>query len=134
MRYTKITIIMGSRPEKTDINQELQWFGGSLGLFGLRDKDKSNFRIFITLLKALKTGEKLSSDEIALRTKLTRGTAVHHLNNLMLAGIVVSEHNRYFLRMDSLEEMVNYMKRDADEAWSKIMDVAKDIDSKLGLK
>jgi predicted transcriptional regulator len=134
MRFTKITIIVGSKPEKNDINQELQWFGGSLGLFGHRDKDKSAFRIFITLLKSLKSGEKLNSDEVASRTKLSRGTVVHHLNNLMSAGIVVAEHNKYFLRMDNLEEMVDYLKKDADNAWERIREVAKDIDSKLGLE
>lgn len=133
MRFTKITIIVSSRPEKTDINQELQWFGGSLGLFGLRDKDKSCFRIFITLVKAMKTNESLSSDEIALRTKLTRGTVIHHLNNLMSSGLVIADKNRYSMRMDTFDGMVDYMKGDADAAWNKLKDVAKDIDQKLGL-
>ena len=134
MRFTKITIIRSTRPEKKDINQELQWFGGTLGLFNLRDKDKSCFRIFITLLKGLKENQKLTSDEIAIRTRLTRGTVVHHLNKLMSSGIVVKEHNRYILRMDNLEEMVEHIKRDADEAWDKLREVARDIDEKLGLK
>ena len=134
MRFTKITIIRTSRPEKKDINQELQWFGGTLGLFNLRDKDKSCFRIFITLLKGLKENKKLTSDEIAIRTKLTRGTVIHHLNKLMSSGIVIKEHNRYILRMDNLEEMVDYIKRDVDQAWDKLKEVAKDIDEKLGLK
>ncbi|KYK25892.1 hypothetical protein AYK26_07590 [Euryarchaeota archaeon SM23-78] len=134
MRFTRITIIRTSRPEKKDINQELQWFGGTLGLFNLRDKDKSCFRIFITLLKALKENQKLTSDEIAIRTRLSRGTVIHHLNKLMSSGIVVKEHNRYILRMDNLEEMVDYIKQDVDQAWSKLKEVAKDIDEKLGLK
>ena len=134
MRFTKITIIRTSKPEKKDINKELQWFGGTLGLFNLRDKDKSCFRIFITLLKGLKENKKLTSDEIAIRTKLTRGTVIHHLNKLMSSGIVIKEHNRYILRMDNLEEMVDYIKRDVDQAWDKLKEVAKDIDEKLGLK
>nr|MCK4929523.1 ArsR family transcriptional regulator [Nanoarchaeota archaeon] len=134
MRFTKITIIRSTKPEKKDINQELQWFGGTLGLFNLRDKDKSCFRIFITLLKSLKENQKLTSDEIAIRTRLSRGTVIHHLNKLMSSGIVVNERNKYILRMDSLEEMVEHIKRDADEAWDKLREVAKDIDEKLGLK
>lgn len=134
MRFTKITIIRSTKPEKKDINKELQWFGGTLGLFNLRDKDKSCFRIFITLLKSLKENQKLTSDEIARRTRLSRGTVIHHLNKLMSSGIVVNERNKYILRMDSLEEMVEHIKRDADEAWGKLREVAKDIDEKLGLK
>jgi len=134
MRFTRITIIRSSRPEKEDINKELQWFGGSLGLFNLRDKDKSCFRVFIVLVQSLKSGAKLTSDEIAAATRLSRGTVVHHLNKLMSSGIVVQERNKYLLRMDSLEEMVEHIKRDADEAWELLRNVAKDIDSKLGLE
>ena len=133
MRYTKITIITSSRPAQADVNHELQWLAGSLGLFGLRDKEKSCFRIFIVLVNALQKGERLSSDELADRTKLTRGTVVHHLNHLTESGIVRSERSKYFLRMDSLEQMVDYMKQDADNAWLRIKEVAKDVDSKLGL-
>ena len=134
MRFTRITIIRSSRPEKEDINKELQWFGGSLGLFNLRDKDKSCFRVFIVLVQSLKSGAKLTSDEIAAATRLSRGTVVHHLNKLMSSGIVVQERNKYLLRMDSLEEMVEHIKRDADEALELLRNVAKDIDSKLGLE
>ena len=133
MKFTKITIILNAKPKKADINQELQWFGASLGLFGLRDKDKSAFRIFITLLEALQKGEELTSDEIATRTDLTRGTVIHHLNNLMSSGIVVSDRNKYILRMDNLEGIVDYMKKDADAAWDRLREVAQNIDRKLGL-
>jgi predicted transcriptional regulator len=134
MRFTRITIIRTTRPEKTNINQELQWFGGSLGLFNLRDKDKSCFRVFIALIEGVKQSKKLSSDEIAAKTKLTRGTVVHHLNKLMDSGIVVFDRNKYVLRMDTLQEMVDHIKRDADETWNKLREVAKDIDQKLGLE
>ncbi len=133
MRFTRITIIRSTRPEREDINKELQWLGGTLGLFNLRDKDKSCFRVFIALVQALKEGKKLTSDELAARTRLSRGTVVHHLNKLMSSGIVVQERNRYSLRMDSLEEMAEHIKMDVDEAWDKLLEVARDIDQKLGL-
>ena len=47
----RITIINVRKPALRTINDELQWLGSSLGLFNLRDKDKSCFRIFIELLK-----------------------------------------------------------------------------------
>jgi len=134
MRFTRITIISSTRPEKNDINRELQWLGGSLGLFNLRDKDKSCFRVFIVLIQGMKENKKLASDEIASMTKLSRGTVVHHLNKLMDSGIVITNHNKYLLRTDNLEEMAKHMKRDVDEAWDKLLEVAKDIDEKLGLK
>ena len=45
-------ILKITKPGDSDINKTLEWFGNSLGLFNLRDKDKSCFRIFIELLKA----------------------------------------------------------------------------------
>ena len=61
----RVTIVRLDRPDNHDLNQSLQWFGNSLGLFNARDKDKSCFRIFIELLKASKIKEPMSSDEIA---------------------------------------------------------------------
>ena len=50
MRYsfTKITIVRINQEVPEQIDEELQWIGSSLGLFNLRDKDKSCYRIFIT--------------------------------------------------------------------------------------
>ncbi len=78
MRFTRITIIRIKKPERDHINEELQFLGESLGLFSERDKDKSCFRIFIIMVKALKIGQSLTSDEIAERSNLTRGTVIHH--------------------------------------------------------
>jgi len=133
MRFTRITIIRSTRPEKTDINKELQWFGGTLGLFNLRDKDKSCFRIFITLLKALKEDQKLTSDEIAMRTKITRGTVVHHLHKLMGSGLVVHTGKRYMLRVHNLSELIAEIEHDLIRTMSKLRESAKEIDGRLNL-
>ena len=133
MRFIKITIIKTKKPEKESINQELQFLGESLGLFNERDKDKSCFRIFITLLKALKSGNMLTSDEIATHTHLTRGTVIHHLNRLMEAGIVSNEKNFYILAVDNLQELVDTVKNNVVKTCDNLKDVARDIDRKLEL-
>jgi len=129
----KITIINIRKPLNKNINQQLQWFGTSLGLFNLRDKDKSCFRIFIELLKAAKNRTALSSDELAYRLGLSRGTIVYHINKLMESGIVVSEHNKYMLRVDNLGSLIDEVERDIKEATEQLRAVAKDIDTRLGL-
>src|SRR3989338_11156110 len=108
----RITIIRSRRPAEKTINDELQWVGNSLGLFNLRDKDKSCFRVFIELLKAAKRNMPLSSDELAARLNLTRGTVIHHVNRLMDSGIVVHERKKYLLRVHSLHELVDEVKKD----------------------
>jgi len=129
----KITILKLAKPAKKDINQELQWIGHSLGLFSVRDKDKSCFRIFIELLKAAKHKEMLSSDEIALRLELTRGTIIHHINKLMNSGLVIQERRRYMLRVEKLSYLIEELHHDLEDACRSIREVAYDIDKWLGL-
>ena len=129
----KITIINIRKPVQKNINQELQWLGTSLGLFNLRDKDKSCFRIFIEMLKTAKNKRALSSDELAYHLGLSRGTVVHHINKLMEAGIVISEKNKYLLRVDNLQSLIDEVEKDIKRTTEQLKDVAKDIDTWLGL-
>ncbi len=129
----KITIVSMTKPRIADINQELQWFGTSLGLFNLRDKDRSCFRLFIELLKAAKMRNPMTSDELAERTGLSRGTVVHHLNKLIDAGIVMTIRNKYTLRADTLKGLVQELQKDMQTAFTNLEEIGDKIDSKLGL-
>jgi len=133
MRFLRITIIRTRKPENDNVNEELQYLGYSLGLFNERDKDKSCFRVFIVLLKALKSGAKITSDEIASRTNLSRATVIHHLNRLMQAGIVINERSNYMLAVDSLSELVELARGNINKTFDNLKHVAKDIDGKLNL-
>ncbi len=131
MPFTKITIIKKSKPDTRTLNEELQWFGQSLGLFGIRDKDKSCFRIFIVLIKQMSQESGLTSDELSLRLNLTRATVIHHLNRLMDSGIVVSQRGRYQLSVGSLEELVQAMKKNTESFFGDLESVAKVIDERI---
>jgi len=126
----KITIIKLRQVEDNNVNQQLQWFGSSLGLFNLRDKDSSCFRVFITLVRT--HNQALSSDEIAERLNLSRGTVVHHLNKLMESGIVVKERSGYLLRETHLSNIIRDLRRDVEAAFSELQEVAKEIDERIG--
>ncbi|RJQ15844.1 ArsR family transcriptional regulator [Candidatus Woesearchaeota archaeon] len=131
MAFMKITIYRTEKPKTRNINEELQWFGQSIGLFSLRDKDKSCFRIFIVLVKNMKTG--LTSDELADNLHLTRGTVVHHLNKLIDSGIVVSEKGKYVMRAERLSELIALMKKHAETSFKELEQIAKEIDERLEL-
>ncbi len=128
---SKITIIRTRRETANNVNAELQYIGNSLGLFSLRDKNSSAFRIFIILLKRSKIPRHISSDEIAERLGLTRGTVVHHLNMLMNAGLVIREHNSYILRENNLERLIEEIKRDIDNTFNNLIKIAREVDQKL---
>ena len=131
--HQKITIINIRKPAAKNINYELQWLGTSLGLFNLRDKDKSCFRIFIELLKSAKEKRALSSDELAYRLSLSRGTVVHHMNKLMDAGIVVHYQSGYMLRVDNLSSLIDEVEKDLKKTCESLKSVAKEIDGALNL-
>ncbi len=127
----KITIINIRKPAEKNINYELQWLGTSLGLFNLRDKDKSMFRVFIELIKSAKVNRPISSDELAYRLHLSRGTVIHHMNKLVDSGIAVHYKKRYILRVSSLRELIDEVEKDLKRACDNLKEIAKDIDEKL---
>jgi len=127
----RITIVDMPAPRGHDINYELQWLGNALGLFGERDRDKSCFRIFITLVKQ-SPHRAMSSDGIADQLSLTRGTVVHHINRLMSSGIVIKERDGYILRRDNLQQLISELHRDMDRVFKKLEHVSKEIDSWMG--
>lgn len=134
MRYIqRITIMNIRKPVQKNVNQDLQWLGSSLGLFNLRDKDKSCFRLFIELIKNAKRGIPLSSDELADRLGLSRGTVVHHIHKLLDSGIVVEAPRGYILRVDSLRALIDEVEKDLRRTCEDLRSMAKEIDESLGL-
>ncbi len=133
IRHQRITIINARKPSQKNVNQELQWLGTSLGLFNVRDKDKSCFRIFLELLKAAKAKSPMTSDEMADRLQLSRGTVIHHINKLMESGLVVHEKQKYMLRVDNLQLLIDELEKDINRTMGDLREVAQSIDSWMGL-
>lgn len=131
MIQQRITIIKIRRPVTQNLNEELQWFGTSLGLFNLRDKDKSCFRIFIELLKATKHNKSITSDELADHLALSRGTVIHHINKLMETGLVVHEEKGYMLRVNNLSSLIEELEEDLERTCSSLKRIAQEIDDKM---
>lgn len=133
MRITRVTIVRETARPKNSINDLLMLFGESLGLFSMRDKDKSCYRIFITLIKALKMKIELTSDELAIQTGLSRGTVIHHLNRLMAAGIVTNYKNKYYIDHENLTSLVASLRKGMNSLLDDLEVVAEEIDENLHL-
>jgi predicted transcriptional regulator len=132
IREHRITIIRVARPRSHNINDEIRWLGHSLGLFSERDKDSSLYRLFVELIKSSRNSEALTSDELARRLELSRGTVIHHLNKLLESGIVVTDRNRYALRVSNLEVLVDELRRDIRRTMENLKSIARQIDEELG--
>ncbi len=136
-RNFRITIFRANPPPvdvKADVNKEIQWFCTSLGLVGNRDKNLSQFRIFITLLRARQKNKMLSSDHIAAETDLTRATVIHHLSKLASSGLIVEEDERYKLAVNNMADLVKQLEADIATSMRELEDVSKRIDERLGLR
>ncbi len=134
MKYKRrITLVDYNLKYNDNINLLVQEFGHSLGLFSLRDKESSCFRIFITLLKAAKNNVRMSSQQLAYECNLTRGTVVHHLNRLIEAGLVDVQRNRYYLKAPNLMGLAEIIKNDSDKIFKNLKKLAEKIDKELGL-
>lgn len=133
MYFQKITIIKLNKPIEKDLNKDLQSFSNSLGLFNERDKEKSCFRVFIELIKATRRGKGISSNYIADRANLSRGTVVHHLNKLMDAGIIIPYKGKYLLRVRNLRALVKEVRQDLIENFKVLEEMAQDLDDELKL-
>lgn len=131
--YHRLTIIRLEAPTSGDVNDVLQWFATSLGLFSLRDKERSTYRIFIELLKAARQEKEVSSDHLAKKLGLTRATVIHHLNKLHESGIIRSQKNRYRLRVKNLTFLVDEIEKDIKRTMEDLKEVAGDLDQRMGL-
>ncbi|MFA5484993.1 MAG: winged helix-turn-helix domain-containing protein [Candidatus Pacearchaeota archaeon] len=126
--FKEITIINSKKLENNELNQEIQWISNCLGMFNKRDKEKSCFRIFINLLKEQNP---ISSDEIAERSNLSRGTVIHHISKLRDSGIVIKKDKGYTLKTRNFEELIEEIEKDVFNTMRKIKEVSKRIDERL---
>jgi biotin operon repressor len=130
----KISVADHDPPGDAPVNDLIQWYGASLGLFSPRDTDSSCFRIFVVLLRNVTADHQgLRSADIADKTGLSRGTVVHHLKTLREKGLVASADNKYFLTVNTLKTLTAEIREDINDALDDIERVADDIDQALGL-
>jgi len=120
-------------PSTVDYNQDVEWICRSFGFLEARDKRKTAARIFKLLLEAAREGKGLSSDELAAKIGLTRGTVVHHLNKMIKGGLVIYHEGQYKLRGRSLRSTLGEIERDINRVFENLYKVAVSIDETLGL-
>jgi predicted transcriptional regulator len=132
-RFMRVTIIKETRPHSENINSDLQWFCQTLGMFNLRDKEKSCYRLFVELLKAAKNDRSMSSDDLADKLNLTRATVIHHLNSLIASGLVIAKDQKYYLRVNNLKELVELVEKDVVNVFGDLKNMAAKLDDELEL-
>ena len=116
-----------------DYESDLEWICKSFGFLEPRDKKKTAYRIFKEIVEAARDNKGLTSDELAQKLNLTRGTIIHHLNKMIKSGLVIHQEGQYKLRGRSLANTVEEIERDIHRVFENIHKVAETIDNTLGL-
>jgi predicted HTH transcriptional regulator len=121
------------KPSTAEYIPDLEWFCRTFGFLESRDKQKTAHLIFKALLESAAQNNGLTSDELAEKLNLTRGTMIHHLNKMMKSGLVIFHGGKFKLREKSLKGTVEEIHRDINRLFENIIDVSENIDHTLGL-
>ncbi|MFW6024777.1 MAG: ArsR family transcriptional regulator [Candidatus Woesearchaeota archaeon] len=129
--FRKIKLCNFQIEEELDLNAKLAVFTSSLGMYSVRDKDKSMYRIFLELFKSSLFDEGLKSSDLAKKTGRSRGTIVFHLNKMLDSGLIIQKDNKYYLREKNLNQLVDTLKKDIDRYLEDLKTLGKDIDVQM---
>ncbi len=117
-------------PAGGDIDRDIEWLCVALGLSGKRDKN----RVAVSIFKHVIRKGTVSEDELARILKVSRTTIAHHMEKMIMSGLVRKERGIYSLSGNSLEEMLEDMKADIISAIERIKRIAREIDRKYRLR
>jgi len=121
------------RPREDDVEKQIEWLCDSFGFWNRRDRERTATKVFEAFVDAAKRDRFLSSDDVAHRLKISRGTAVHHIKKYVRSGLVIKSDDGYELRMQSVGETLDEMERDMIHAMKMMRRIAKEIDEEMGL-
>jgi predicted transcriptional regulator len=116
---------------KPHLNDALLFISQNLGLFNERDKEKSCHRLFIQLIEAKKTHLMLNSQELSLRSNLSRATVIHHMAKLIDLGIAKETDHKFELIERNLNFTLKKIKKQIDKLYSDMDLLTKELDRDL---
>ena len=130
----KIVVKRVERPFSRKPTDELDWICQSLGFYEPIDREKTAASIFKEIVKATEKGQALTSTAIAEKVKMSRGSTINHLNNLIRAGLI-TRHGRYYeSRSKSVFRTIEEIEEDIDRIFEKMKKTAREIDEDMGIE
>ena len=128
----KIVIKRVEKPFDDSFESDFDWMCRTLGFFEPIDKDKTASSVFREVVRSTCSGKSLTSTELASRVKMSRGSVINHLNNLMKSGLVVKDGRFYYSRSQSIYRTIKEIEEDIDRVFQRMEETAKRIDRKFG--
>jgi len=116
-----------------DVEKDFEWVCRTFGFLESRDKKRTAYRVFRAIVEATTQNRGVTSDELAEKYQLSRGTMVYHLNKLTKSGLIIHHEGQYKLRGRSLKDTITEVQRDVNRIFEDLQNIAESIDNTLGL-
>ncbi|MEW6295465.1 MAG: hypothetical protein AB1467_04185 [Candidatus Diapherotrites archaeon] len=125
-------------PFSEDFNEEFDWLLRSFGFFGPVKGQKSAASVFREIVKAssgiIPSFGGITAVELVKRLRMSRGSVINHLNNLLLSGLIVKEGRFYRSRNPSLFRTLRWIEQDICRMFREMEEIAREIDEELGVR
>ena len=121
-----------TKPTKKDLDEDISWLCGSLGLSQARDTSNMSLEVFKIIL--CKGEHALTPELIARELNIAHQRALYHIRALIKAGVVVRVNKHIELREGSMTRVIDELQSDTDKIFSDMRKIAADVDETLGLE
>ncbi|MEM4634057.1 MAG: helix-turn-helix domain-containing protein [Candidatus Anstonellaceae archaeon] len=114
--------------KKANTNDGLVELCRMMRLMSERDTDATLPQVLkIMLLEA--RDRPVGGSELSRASGINRITILHHLRRLEAAGFVRRINGKYIMRVQSAEEMILEFRKEMEEAFSQMDELAREIDA-----
>jgi len=119
-------------PQQKSVEEDLRWVCESLGLKSGRDTEETSFKVICELLEQLSEDRLIATENLAKSLNMEPPRINHHIRSLMETGIFQREKRKIALSGGSLTAAIEEMRRESEEMFDRISEVAKRIDEEIG--
>ncbi len=113
-----------------DIDSELSELCKMMRIMSERDVDATLVQVLKTMMVHSQQ-KPMGGSELSEISGLNRITIIHHLRRLEGAGFVRRSEGKYILRVRSAEEMLVEFRKEMEETFQQMDEMAREIDSQF---
>ena len=124
------TAMVARKPSAQGMDAELVELCRMMRLMSERDVDATLAQVLKTMMMAARD-RPVGGSELAKASGINRITIIHHLRRLEVAGFVKRDEGKYVLRVRSAEDMLMEFRKDMDEAFAEMDELAREIDGQF---
>jgi DNA-binding MarR family transcriptional regulator len=125
MAETKPVLI---QRKQESIDDELTELCRAMRLMSDRDTDATLARVLKAMMVRSREGP-IGGSDLSRASGLNRITVIHHLRKLEGAGLVRKQETKYVLRVQSAEEMLLEFRKEMEEHFQQMDELAREIDA-----